>query len=131
MTATMTPMITMTAEAVSQLKEFLDEQGTPEYGLRVFVVWFLKEKVEGGEREALEKTGRVTFECFGRSGHVNPKHPHPDDVASAKRALARAVCRARLPAKMQTYPMHPTTSSKVRRILTGMRVTNWNFAAGR
>jgi cob(I)alamin adenosyltransferase len=32
----------------------------------------------------------VTFDCFGRSGHVNPKHPDPEDVASAGRALARA-----------------------------------------
>lgn len=30
-------MITMTSEAVSQLREFLDEQGTPEHALRVFV----------------------------------------------------------------------------------------------
>jgi cob(I)alamin adenosyltransferase len=60
------------------------------HGLRVFVVWFLKEKVEGGERAALERAGDVTFECFGRSGHVNPKHPDPADVASARRALARA-----------------------------------------
>ncbi len=29
--------ITMTPEAVTQLKEFLTEQGTPEHGLRVFV----------------------------------------------------------------------------------------------
>lgn len=60
------------------------------HGHSVFVLWFLKEKVAGGEREALERTGRVTFECFGRSGHVNPKNPDPNDVASAKRALARA-----------------------------------------
>ena len=30
-------MITMTPEAVSQLREFLDEQGTPDHALRVFV----------------------------------------------------------------------------------------------
>ncbi len=30
-------MITMTSEAVSQLREFLEEQGTPEHALRVFV----------------------------------------------------------------------------------------------
>ncbi|HEV2127878.1 MAG TPA: iron-sulfur cluster insertion protein ErpA [Thermomicrobiales bacterium] len=30
-------MITMTSEAVSQLREFLDEQGTPDHALRVFV----------------------------------------------------------------------------------------------
>jgi iron-sulfur cluster assembly protein len=30
-------MITITNEAVSQLKSFLAEQGTPEHGLRVFV----------------------------------------------------------------------------------------------
>ncbi len=30
-------MITMTTDAVSQLKEFLSEQGTPDHALRVFV----------------------------------------------------------------------------------------------
>ena len=30
-------MITMTPEAVSQLKDFLEEQGTPDHALRVFV----------------------------------------------------------------------------------------------
>jgi cob(I)alamin adenosyltransferase len=60
------------------------------HGLRVFVVCFLKEGVEGGEREALGKAGHVVFECFGRTGHVNPKHPDLEDVASARRALARA-----------------------------------------
>ncbi len=30
-------MITITSEAVEQLKDFLDEQGTPDHALRVFV----------------------------------------------------------------------------------------------
>lgn len=59
------------------------------HGLRVFVIWFLKERVEGGERHALESLENVTFECYGRSGHVNPKNPDPKDVESARRALAR------------------------------------------
>lgn len=62
------------------------------HGLKVFVVWFLKDTnaMQGGERAALEKLGNVTFEGFGRTGHVNAKHPDPEDVASAKRGLARA-----------------------------------------
>lgn len=60
------------------------------HGYRVFVLSFLKEAIEGGEREALRKAGDVTFECFGRAGHVNPKHPDPADVESARKALARA-----------------------------------------
>lgn len=60
------------------------------HGYRVFVLCFLKEAVEGGERRALEKGGDVTFECFGRTGHVNPKNPDPADVESAGKALARA-----------------------------------------
>ena len=60
------------------------------HGLCVFVVGFLKDKLEGGERAALERAGNVTFECFGRSGPVNPKHPDPADIESAKRALSRA-----------------------------------------
>lgn len=60
------------------------------HGYRVFVLWFLKERIEGGERAALERLGNVTFECFGRSGHVNPKSPDPQDVESAQRALKRA-----------------------------------------
>ncbi len=34
---TTTPMISMTTEAVDQLKGFLSEQGTPDHALRVFV----------------------------------------------------------------------------------------------
>jgi iron-sulfur cluster assembly protein len=34
---TTTPMLSITEEAVTQLKSFLDEQGTPEHALRVFV----------------------------------------------------------------------------------------------
>ena len=60
------------------------------HGLKVFVIGFLKEDSTGGERASLERLGNVTFEVFGRSGPVNPKHPDPADVASAKRALARA-----------------------------------------
>ena len=60
------------------------------HGFRVFVLGFLKDRVEGGERAALERLGNVTFEFYGRSGHVNPKSPDPKDVESARRALARA-----------------------------------------
>lgn len=34
---TTTPMISMTTEAIDQLKGFLSEQGTPDHALRVFV----------------------------------------------------------------------------------------------
>jgi iron-sulfur cluster assembly protein len=34
---TTTPMLSITDDAVAQLKSFLDEQGTPEHALRVFV----------------------------------------------------------------------------------------------
>ena len=37
MAATSTPMLSITEEAVNQLKSFLDEQGTPDHALRVFV----------------------------------------------------------------------------------------------
>ena len=37
MAVTTTPMLSITEEAVTQLKSFLDEQGTPEHALRVFV----------------------------------------------------------------------------------------------
>ena len=37
MAVTTTPMLSITEEAVAQLKSFLDEQGTPEHALRVFV----------------------------------------------------------------------------------------------
>ena len=32
-----TPLLSITDDAVKQLKEFLDEQGTPDHALRVFV----------------------------------------------------------------------------------------------
>jgi cob(I)alamin adenosyltransferase len=56
----------------------------------VFVIGFLKERSEGGEREALERLGGIEFEFFGRHGHVNAKHPDPRDVESARLGLARA-----------------------------------------
>ena len=34
---TSTPMLSITEDAVTQLKSFLDEQGTPDHALRVFV----------------------------------------------------------------------------------------------
>ena len=37
MSVTTEPMLSMTPEAVAQLKSFLDDQGTPEGALRVFV----------------------------------------------------------------------------------------------
>lgn len=37
MAVTSTPMLSITDEAVNQLKSFLDEQGTPDHALRVFV----------------------------------------------------------------------------------------------
>lgn len=37
MSVTTEPMISMTPEAIGQLKTFLTEQGTPEHALRVFV----------------------------------------------------------------------------------------------
>lgn len=37
MAVTTTPMLSITEDAVSQLKSFLDEQGTPDHALRVFV----------------------------------------------------------------------------------------------
>lgn len=37
MAATTTPMLSITEDAVAQLKAFLDEQGTPDHALRVFV----------------------------------------------------------------------------------------------
>lgn len=37
MAVTSTPMLTITEDAVNQLKSFLEEQGTPDHGLRVFV----------------------------------------------------------------------------------------------
>ena len=37
MTATVMPNISITDDAVTQLKSFLEDQGTPEFSLRVFV----------------------------------------------------------------------------------------------
>jgi len=60
------------------------------HGYRVFVVYFLKDRIEGGEFEALERLGGVEFACFGSSGAVNPKHPDPKAVEAARQALSRA-----------------------------------------
>lgn len=37
MAVTSTPMLSISEDAVTQLKSFLDEQGTPDHALRVFV----------------------------------------------------------------------------------------------
>ena len=60
------------------------------HGLRVYIVWFLKDRIEGGEFDALERLGGVEFVCFGRSGSVNPKHPDKKDVEAAGQGLAPA-----------------------------------------
>jgi iron-sulfur cluster assembly protein len=67
-------MISMTPSAVSQLKEFLDEQGTPDHALRVFVApggcsglqygMTIDESVDEGD-EVLETEGvRVLVDSF-------------------------------------------------------------------
>ena len=67
-------MISMTPAAVDQLKEFLDEQGTPEHALRVFVApggcsglqygMTIDESADEGD-EVLETSGvRVLVDSF-------------------------------------------------------------------
>ncbi len=66
MSATTEPMLSITPEAVEQLKRFLDEQGTPDYALRVFVApggcsglqygMTIEESVEDGD-ELIEMSG--------------------------------------------------------------------------
>jgi iron-sulfur cluster assembly protein len=74
MSVTTEPMLTMTPEAVAQLKSFLNEQGTPEGALRVFVApggcsglqygMTIEENAEDGD-EIIETEGvRVVVDNF-------------------------------------------------------------------
>lgn len=60
------------------------------HGYRVCIVWFLKDRGQGGELEALERAGAVESHFFGSHGAVNPKHPDPKAVELAGHALAQA-----------------------------------------
>lgn len=70
-------MMSITNEAADQLRRFLDEQGTPEYGLRVFVApggcsglqygMTVEEEVEEGD-EIIESNGvRILVDNFSAS----------------------------------------------------------------
>ena len=70
-------MMTITTEAADQLRRFLDEQGTPDYGLRVFVApggcsglqygMTVEEEVEEGD-EIIQTNGvRILVDNFRAS----------------------------------------------------------------
>lgn len=74
MTATATPVITITDDAVAQLKNFLQEQGTPDYALRVFVApggcsglqygMSVEEEIEDGDTVIDTKGVRLLIDEF-------------------------------------------------------------------
>lgn len=59
------------------------------YGLRVMVIFFMKNEHSSGEYEALRKLG-ATVACFGRESFVDPANVSKEDIATARQALIAA-----------------------------------------
>lgn len=60
------------------------------WGLRVFVIQFLKGGRETGERIALQSHPLIQIEAFGRAGWVDRDRPQAVDQEMARQALSRA-----------------------------------------
>ena len=60
------------------------------YGLRVYIVYFMKGDYPYGERNVLSKLPNVTFASFGSLEFVDPVNVKPEEIEQAKQALAVA-----------------------------------------
>ena len=60
------------------------------YGLRVYIVYFMKGDYPYGERNVLSKLPNVTFASFGSLEFVDPVNVKPEEIEQAKQALAFA-----------------------------------------
>ncbi|MFQ5883588.1 MAG: cob(I)yrinic acid a,c-diamide adenosyltransferase [Thermoplasmata archaeon] len=60
------------------------------HGEKVYIVQFMKGRIDYGELKACKDNPNITIEQFGRPQFVNKDNPEPEDFEFAKEALARS-----------------------------------------
>ena len=60
------------------------------HGLRVHMIYFMKGDYPYGERRALARLPNVDISLFGQETFVDPANARPEEIAEAKRGLAKA-----------------------------------------
>ncbi len=60
------------------------------HGKKVYIVQFMKGRIDYGELKACKDSPNITIEQFGRPQFVNKDNPEPEDLEYAKDALSRA-----------------------------------------
>jgi cob(I)alamin adenosyltransferase len=60
------------------------------HGLKVIMIQFMKGQINYGELESAKHLPGLVIEQYGRPDFVNPEDPAEQDIAFARKALARA-----------------------------------------
>ncbi|MFQ6060812.1 MAG: cob(I)yrinic acid a,c-diamide adenosyltransferase [Thermoplasmata archaeon] len=60
------------------------------HGMKVYIIQFMKGRVDYGELKACRNNPNITIEQFGRPEFVDRNNPQPEDFKSARDALKRA-----------------------------------------
>ncbi|MCK4367989.1 MAG: cob(I)yrinic acid a,c-diamide adenosyltransferase, partial [Thermoplasmata archaeon] len=60
------------------------------HGLKVYMIQYMKGRIDYGELKAAEKIGGLTIEQFGRPDFVDKDNPAKEDIKLARDALARS-----------------------------------------
>lgn len=60
------------------------------HGMKVYIIQFMKGRIDYGEIKACQDSPNITIEQFGRPQFVNRDNPEPEDMDFAKQGLERA-----------------------------------------
>jgi cob(I)alamin adenosyltransferase len=60
------------------------------HGMQVYIIQFMKGRIDYGEIKACQDNPNITIEQFGRPQFVNKDNPKPEDVDFAKKGMERA-----------------------------------------
>jgi len=60
------------------------------HGLKVYMIQYMKGRIDYGELKAAEEIGGLTIEQFGRPDFVDKDNPAKEDIKLARDALARS-----------------------------------------
>jgi cob(I)alamin adenosyltransferase len=60
------------------------------HGMQVYIIQFMKGRIDYGEIKACQDNPSITIEQFGRPQFVNKDSPEPEDLNFAKQGLERA-----------------------------------------
>ncbi len=60
------------------------------HGLKVYIIQFMKGRIDYGELKACKDNPNITIEQFGRPQFVDRDNPEPEDLDFAKQGMERA-----------------------------------------